>query len=186
MLGAIAALVGGVTYAQFSAGPVSLTGETLASATTGLQVSSDGTTFGSTEAGNFSFSGMVPGGTASPDETFYLRNTGTTDLDVSALVGSNPTFTVLPNGEVNTDDVTTAISCSSGAGSSLASPPDGNTLTALEGSDGLLLTGSLKAGDTAKCSVNFAMLSGVVTGSFSGITSNGFSLEFAGNAVPST
>lgn len=92
VVGAVAAIVGGVTYAALDSSSASLTGNTVSSATADLRVSTNGDTFGASRAG-FNFDGVVPGGDPAPadGEAFWLRNTGTFDLALTATITTLPT-----------------------------------------------------------------------------------------------
>lgn len=92
VVGAVAAVVSGVTFAALDSSSASLTGNTVSSATADLQVSTNGTTYGATRAG-FDFEDVVPGGDPAPTagHAFWLRNTGTFDLALTLNVPVPPT-----------------------------------------------------------------------------------------------
>ena len=87
VIGATAALVVGVTFAALSTS-ATLTGNTLSSATAGLQISNGGS-YGPTAIG-FQVAGFVPGQGSGP-LPFYLQNSGGTNLNLT--VGSTTPLT---------------------------------------------------------------------------------------------
>lgn len=78
---AIAAIVGGVTFATLQSQAAILKGNTIQTATASLQLSSNGTTYSSSLDG-YAFSNMIPGGVAVPNNGYpvYLKNVGGTPL----------------------------------------------------------------------------------------------------------
>jgi hypothetical protein len=95
VIGSVAALVSGVTFAALQS-QATLTDNTISSATAGLvvnnQVGND-TTFSPAEPG-FAFTNLIPG-TASDAKPFQLRNSGTVPLDVYVELNNEE---VLPAG----------------------------------------------------------------------------------------
>lgn len=87
VVGAVMVLVGGVTFAALQSERSVLKGNTISTATAGLQLSSDGEHF-SNLANGFNFSGIMPGH-RSPTWNVYLKNTGQTRLNVRFGVGRN-------------------------------------------------------------------------------------------------
>jgi len=90
-------VVTGVTFASLQAQPATLAGNTIQSATVGLTIgtaSATSTAYSSSHSG-FSFTGVVPGGPASPVDgnTFYLKNTGSASLNLKLAISSTPTNT---------------------------------------------------------------------------------------------
>ena len=82
VMGAVAALVTGVTFATLQS-QATLTDSTISSATAGLQVKSTGPDFAAQDAG-FKFEDLIPGGAFSPsnDGKFTLKNSGSIPLSV--------------------------------------------------------------------------------------------------------
>lgn len=87
VVGGVAAIVTGTTYAMLSSSSASLVGSTMSSDTAELLVSKNGTTFGDERAG-FPFADIVPGGDPAPADgnAFWLRNTST-GVDLALTVG---------------------------------------------------------------------------------------------------
>ncbi len=92
VIGGVAALVTGVTFAALDSSSASLTGNTVASATAELTVSTDNSVFGASRPG-FSFADVVPGGDPAPaaGKEFWLKNTGAVTLALTATVPTLPT-----------------------------------------------------------------------------------------------
>jgi len=92
VMGAVMAIVSGVTYAALQSQQAVLSGNTITSATADLKVSLNGTNFTSSQTG-FDFSSVIPGGPAVPAAgyTFYLKNSGTTNTQVKMGVSTAPT-----------------------------------------------------------------------------------------------
>ncbi|MDL2363371.1 MAG: hypothetical protein QFB86_03245 [Patescibacteria group bacterium] len=97
IVGAVMALVSGVTYAALQSQPGVFRGSTIHTAIASLQVSNNGTTFGSTIDG-LGFNSLVPGGSPSPSSGYpvYVRNVGTAPLAIKLSV---------PTGISNLDNV---------------------------------------------------------------------------------
>ncbi|HEV2412864.1 MAG TPA: hypothetical protein VGS28_03595 [Candidatus Saccharimonadales bacterium] len=174
-MGAVAALVGGVTFALTSS-PVTLADDTI-NASASLQISNGGAY--SSSVSGFNFSGMVPGGAASPNQTFYLNNNGTNPVSVTVDIPTLPTFTVLPSGTVDDSQVFLNVSCTSGSSGNF-SLTTGNDFNAL--SSGVALTGGpLQPGDTATCTANVSMGGSAVSPTTANSVSSGsFNLDFTG------
>jgi len=97
VVGATGTLVTSATYAALQSPSATLTGNTISTATAALKIgtaSASSSSFDVTHSG-FTFGNVVPGGPAMPagGNVFYLRNTGTTSLNVKMTVGSTPTNT---------------------------------------------------------------------------------------------
>lgn len=133
VMGAVLAIVSGVTYAALQSQQSVLTGNTIESATADLKISLNGTNFTGSQTG-FDFSSVVPGGPAVPAAgyTFYLKNSGTTNTQVKMGVSSTPTnlnnvdltkvfVTILkyPGGTPQTMTLATLISSYSNGGTAL-------------------------------------------------------------------
>jgi hypothetical protein len=182
VMGAVAAVVTGVTFAALTSNTATLAENTINSATASLQISSDGGcgpssgTFGTSDNG-FDFNGLIPGGSASPNETFCLKNTGTADLALKAFVPVVPTWTVLPSGTVDPGEVDVHMSCDSSAGTLDARLQD------LGSSAQAFASSTLAAGATAVCTVNVDMNAAAFSGSSA--SSSDFDFEFTGEAVES-
>lgn len=179
VISAVAVLAVSVTFAALTSNTATLTNNTINSATAILEVSSDagcnpGGTFGTTDTG-FAFNGLIPGGAASPDQTFCLRNIGTADLALKLFVPVAPTWTVLPSGDVDDGEVDVHVSCASGAFTLDARLQD------LESSAQSFSGGALGDGNTVTCTINVDMNSGAFTGSSA--SSGNFDLEFSGDGV---
>jgi hypothetical protein len=178
-MGAIAALVGGVTFAQLTSNTVALTSNSIDSATATLQISNDNSTYSNSATG-FTFSGVVPGGAASPNQTFYLKNTGSTDLTLSSSITALPTW----SGTVNNSLVRLNVTCTSliAGGPTIALLNPGNdTMTLYNTGDTFTNSGVIKSGDVDQCTINVSMDSGAFTGS--GVTqTNTFDLDMSGTS----
>ncbi|HXE10222.1 MAG TPA: hypothetical protein VN554_02240, partial [Verrucomicrobiae bacterium] len=89
---AVLVMVGGVTFAALQSQQDTLAGNTVETATANLQLSTDGTTYGSSRSG-FDFNNLVPGGQAVPAAGYsvYLKNNGGTPLALKMAVSSVPT-----------------------------------------------------------------------------------------------
>lgn len=83
--------MGGVAYAALQSQTVTLTGNSIQTASAGLQVSNNGTTYATSQAG-FNFAGIIPGGPAVPatGNLLYLRNVGETTLAIKMMVTGTP------------------------------------------------------------------------------------------------
>jgi len=86
---AMVGIIGGVTYAALQSQLGVLQGNSIQTAIASLQVSRDGTTYGSTTDG-YAFGNLIPGGQASPSSGYpvYVKNVGTTPLALKFSVGS--------------------------------------------------------------------------------------------------
>jgi hypothetical protein len=100
VIGAVAALVTGITFAQFT-DTASMTGFTMASGTADLKVdgSDAGTEPSDSEAG-FTFEGLAPGEESEP-QTFALRNDGDVDLNVTAFVTPSAVTGLVDNSKIH-------------------------------------------------------------------------------------
>ena len=179
-MGAVTVLVGGVTYALTS-DPVTLASDTI-NASASLQISNGGAYSGS--VGGFNFSGMVPGGVNSPNQTFYLNNNGTNPVYLTAYIPTVPTFTVAPSsGTVDPSQVFLNINCTSGSSGDF-SLTTGNDFNSLSATSGVAMTSTdpLQPGDTATCTANVSMSSSAVTPTTaSSVSSGGFAINFTGS-----
>lgn len=171
VVGAAAGLVVGVTFAALNS-QATLTGNTI-SATSGLQVSTDGETFGGSIPG-FSFANVVLGDATGVNNTFKLRNGSTSNMNVTLKIPTAPTFT---GGTVDQTKVHVKLDCT-GPVLTVAS----TTLAALTAGEVSLTGGTLTAGATADCTMNVTMDSDAITGATS-TTSSPFDLRFTGTGV---
>src|SRR5579884_853474 len=91
VVGAVVAVVSGVTFAALQSQQNTLTGNTIETATANLQISKNDTNYTNTQSG-FDFSGIVPGGSAVPvtGYPFYLKNSGQVKLALKMAVVSTP------------------------------------------------------------------------------------------------
>lgn len=90
----VGVLVTGVTFAALQSQQAVLSGNTIQTASANLLIgtaSATSTAYSNSHSG-FTFSNVVPGGTAQPADgnTFYLKNTGTATLALKLAVGSTP------------------------------------------------------------------------------------------------
>jgi hypothetical protein len=96
VLAAVGVIIGRVTFAALQSQQAVLTGNTIESATAALQISTDGGNFATTQQG-FSFSGVIPGGAAMPQQNggrpLWFKNTGTAPIALKAMIASAPTTT---------------------------------------------------------------------------------------------
>lgn len=78
----VGVVVGGVTFAVLQSQAATLRGNAIMTATVGLQVSRDDTTYADTVDG-YVFGALIPGGQATPYNGYpvYLKNTGSARLD---------------------------------------------------------------------------------------------------------
>jgi hypothetical protein len=177
---AVVVLVGGVTYAVLTSNTATLTNNTINSATASMVVSSDAGcgpsagVFGATDTG-FAFNGLVPGGAASPNETFCIKNTGTADLALKLFVPTAPTWTVTPSGTVDNGEVDVHVDCGSGTRTLDATVED------LATSPQAFTGSNLTAGATTVCTINIDMNAAAFTGS--GASSGNFNFEFSGEGA---
>lgn len=83
---------GGVAYAALQSQSAMLTGNSVQTATAGLTLSTSGTLYSASQVG-FSFTNLVPGGSAVPavGNDIYLKNTGGVGLALKVSVVSTPT-----------------------------------------------------------------------------------------------
>jgi hypothetical protein len=85
-------VIGGVTFALLQSQQNSLTGNTIETTTTNLQISTDGTSFSNAHNG-FDFNSLIPGGPAQPvaGYSMYLKNSGGSPLVLKLAATSVPT-----------------------------------------------------------------------------------------------
>ena len=178
VIGAVAILVTSITYAALQS-QVTLTNNTIASASTDLQINNtdNGGTFVDTDTG-FAFTGAVPGGAESSVGNFQLKNNGTADMNITVKVPTLPTWTVSPAGPVDNSKVTVKLSCTDANETYTVT----KSLTDLNAAAVTFATGSLAAGDTATCTAKIAMAVDAFTGESA--NASNFTFEFTGTPVP--
>jgi hypothetical protein len=174
IIGVVAALVTGVTYAALQS-QATLTDNTISSGTASLLINNteNATAEGATDTG-FNFTGVIPGGASSNSHNFTLHNTGTTPLKINVGMPALPTWTVTPSGSVDNTKVTLNITCT---GPSLTL----NTTVQTAWFSTAPMTGTLGAGETASCTANVSMDAAAFTGS--NAASSNFNLIFTGTAA---
>jgi hypothetical protein len=170
VVGAAAGLVVGVTFAALNS-QATLIGNTI-SATAGLQVSTDGTTYGGSIPG-FSFSGVVLGDTTGVTKNFKIKNSASAPMSLSLKIPTAPNFT---GGIVDQTKVHVKLDCTAPV---LAMPS--TALSALTAGE-VTVTGSLTAGATADCNMNVTLDADAITGATT-TTSDPFDLRFTGTGV---
>ncbi|MDB5163394.1 MAG: hypothetical protein JWS12_11 [Candidatus Saccharibacteria bacterium] len=107
VIGVVAGLVSAVTFAQLTSNTVTLTNNTLTSATAALQISNDNSTYGSTAPG-MSFTTLTPG-VQSSAFTFFVKNNGDVPLNITTHIPGDFTGSSIP-----ADQVTLTINCGGG------------------------------------------------------------------------
>jgi len=169
----ILVVVSGVTFAALQSPPVKLTGNTIETATAGLQISTDGTNFAAAQNG-FDFNNVVPGTSAQGSSSFTLKNNGTTSVGLRFSVSSVPTNPAeLDLSKVNVILVPTS-----------TSQPQSFSLAALiaaNASSGLAINtpAQLAVGAKAQYTIQVTMASDAISGSSASLGN----LEFAFSGV---
>lgn len=172
-MGAVAALVAGITFAQQTSNTVTLNNNTLDSATATLAISSVAgdtscTTTPSSSATGMDFSSLVPGVSSAPFD-FCLDNTGTAPL---ALTVSTPTTFSSTPPAIPPSDITLAFSCNNGGGTLTTTLDTLSSATAFTSS-------SIAAGTNSACTVTATLTSSY---SSSGGDVTPFVLDFSGTS----
>ncbi|MBI5906499.1 hypothetical protein HY857_00400 [Candidatus Saccharibacteria bacterium] len=166
-VGAVVALAGGVTFAALTSNPVVLADSQFSTGTAHLQIW-NGANYVDGSVPGFNFTNVVPG-TESSAFTFWLKNTGTTALDVS-MVGSDHAFNNIADPDLvdlKFTDITTA------------SSPSTYSIQTLEGGGADALPGgTLDPGEENQYSVTVNVNPSTVSGSSAGMTN--FDLTFTG------
>ena len=172
---AIVVIISGVTFAALQSQDNTLTGNTIATATANLQISTDGVTFTNTQPG-FNFNNIVPGGAAMPVAGYpiYLKNAGGTPLTIKMLETKAPTVT----GNANLDKVSILVT-TVGSGNSAQSFTLNSLLSAVGGET--IGTTNLDPGQTQQYKLQASMTADAVNASSASIT--GVDLLFSGTAV---
>jgi hypothetical protein len=167
-MGAVAAVVGGITFAALTSNTVALSPNTLGSATAALEIGAgNGANCGTsndTKVPGFADAKLTPGVASAPVE-FCLKNTGDVPLNLTTAIPQ----AVFVDSPISPSDVTLDITCANGghAHGTLSEFTGGTPL-------GLLGTGVNNSTDcqaTAELSSSF---------SGTGKTVNSFDIEFVG------
>lgn len=164
-MGAVGALVGGITFASLTSNTVALSPNTLTSATAALQIglTNDGSC---ADASNGPQTGMtfklVPG-TPSDNFDFCLKNTGDVPLDLTTAIPQ----AALVGSPIPPADVTLTITCDN----------PGTATGTLDQFTGGTTLGSLDAGAETDCQAT-AELSSTYSGTAT--TVNPFDIDFVG------
>lgn len=175
VISSVAVLATGVTFAALQSQPASLTGNSIKTATAGLQIGTSESSFASTRTG-FVFGSVIPGATASPADgnSFWLKNTGTPALALRVGISSVPTNT----GNVDltkTHIVLTRVDTNTTQKLSVAALVAGGTTAPVA------LTGNLAGGAVAQYKAQVSMDADAFSGQSADIT--GIDLVFSGTAV---
>lgn len=105
-MGAVAALVGGITFADLNSNQVALTNNTLVSATAQLQIGSNAEAFNNNSVAGMN-STLTPGVPSS--FTFFLKNNGQAPLNITASVPTSGN-----NSDIPYSDITLSFDCGNG------------------------------------------------------------------------
>ncbi len=176
VIASVAVLATGVTFAALQSQQIALTGNTLQTATAGLQIGTSAASFATSRAG-FAFRDVIPGGPAAPTvgNDFYLKNSGSAALTIKAAVSSTP----VNSGNVNLSKVYvvfTRIDANTPQKIALS------TLVSGYATGGTPLTETLAGnGAVAQYKMQVAMDSDAFTGTDTNIT--GIDVVFTGTAV---
>lgn len=165
-MGAVAALVTGVTFANLTSNTVALTDNTLSTATAKLVIgnTSDCTAVTTTSVPGMHFTNLTPGQTSSPF-TFCLGNTGDIPLNITAQIPQDLTSSTL-----DPTKVTLKLTCGGGTIT--------KTLADLHSSAWPFPSNPLGAGATWSCTATATLDSSVTGGSV-----NPFTINFVGTQV---
>ncbi|MDB5182614.1 MAG: hypothetical protein JWO47_398 [Candidatus Saccharibacteria bacterium] len=166
VMGVTAGLVTGITFAALTSNTVALSPNTLSSATAHLQIGSVSEVYNDNSVTGMTAT-LKPGVPSSPF-TFYLKNTGQSDLNVSAHVPGD-----FSGSAISASDITLTINCGGGDVS--------YTLAQWNGGSAAISANALTAGSVFTCSET-ATLSSSATGQ-GGKTVSPFSVEFTGTEV---
>ena len=167
-MGAVAALVGGITFAALTSNTVALSPNTLSAASANLEIAAGKgdscTDYKTDKVAGFTNVKLTPGVVSDP-VLFCLKNTGDVPLDITTAI-PQAAFSGSP---ISPADVTLDITCDSGT------PSSAGTLNAYTG--GTPLGATLGIGDATSCSATVELSSGF-TGP--GTTVNSFDIQFVG------
>jgi len=165
-MGAVAAVVGGITFAALTSNTVALSPNTLGSATASLEIGSGNgnscETSNDTKVAGFTDAKLTPGVASDPVE-FCLKNTGDVPLDLTTAIPQ----VAFVDSPISPSDVTLDITCENGGHAH-------GTLNQFTGGTPL---GSLDADATTDCQAT-AELSASFSGT--GKTVNSFDIQFVG------
>lgn len=180
IIGATVALISGVTFAALTSNSVTLSDNTISSATASLLISNGGA-FSTNETG-FHVTGLVPG-TGSTPNNFYLENNGGVALALTAHVPTAPAapvggygFTGFENLKVTITNKNTGTSYPTNMAALLAGEVPLDTINA-----GVTGTAS-PANAPGDYSVSYDINPSAITGSHAGVDS--FNLVFSGTQTP--
>lgn len=162
-MGAVAALAGGITFANLNTNTVALSPNTLTSATASLQIGSNSQAFSDTSVTGITAT-LTPG--VSVPFTFYLKNNGQSNMNITANVPTNVSGSTVP-----ASDITLSFDCGGG--------PVTFTLDQWAAGSAAIPGNPLTAGSTWTCTET-ATLSSSYTGS-GGQAVTPFDVDFVGN-----
>lgn len=165
-MGAVAALVTGVTFANLTSNTVALSDNTLSTATAKLVIGStsscaDVTT---TSVPGMHFTNLIPGQASSPF-TFCLGNTGSIPLNITAQIPQD-----LSSSSIDPSKVTLSMNCGGGTIT--------KTLADLHSSAWAFPSNPLSAGGNWSCTATATLDASVTGGSV-----NPFTINFVGTQV---
>lgn len=171
---AVLVIASGVTFAALQSQPAKLTGNTIETANANLQISTDGTNFGTSQIG-FAFANIVPGAQPATSYFFTLRNSGGTPLALKFAVSSTPSNPA----NVDLSKVTVNLTPTGGPGQSFTLA----ALIAANSSGGLTITNpsQLFVGNRVTFTIEVTMAADALTGSSASLGNIDFA--FTGVAV---
>lgn len=183
-LGAVTAIVGGVTFAALSSS-ATLAQSTISTANADLNIYNFSTNAWANSAPGFNITGLVPG--TGVTEEFYLQNDGDTALTVKARVPVLPAAPEGGYGFTGFENVTVTIT-----GEGCVEPPVQTNLLALNSGDVALPCNPLAAGVSGDSNadvagnydIKFDINSAAITGESAGV--GPFDIVFTGTAVAPT
>lgn len=165
-----------VTFAAIQSTGSALTGNTIQTASASLQISTNNHDYGDNVAG-FTFNGLVPGGPAQPQTTtytVYVKNTGTTSLNLSLNIPTPPNKV----GTVDLSKVTLLLAPATAPGMP-SFPTQIIPLSHLLAGQVLIDHSAVAVGSTVAFHVQVSMAADAVEGS--GATISGLDLSFSGS-----
>ena len=162
-MGAVAALVGGITFADLNTNTVALSPNTLTSATASLLIGSNSEAFTTPSVTGITAT-LIPGVPA--PFTFYLKNSGQSDMNITASVPNGFGGSTIP-----ATDITLGFDCGGG--------PVSYTLDQWAAGSAAIPGNPLTSGTTWTCTET-ATLSTGYTGS-GGEAVKPFKVNFVGN-----
>jgi len=163
-MGAVAALVGGITFAALQSNTVALSSNTLSSATAALQIGSNSESYSDTAVAGMTAT-LVPGVPSSPF-TFYLKNNGQSDMNITAHVPTDVSSSTIP-----ASDITLSLDCGGG--------PVSFTLDAWHAGSAAIPGNPLTASNTWTCTETATLASSYSGGGGESVTP--FDVQFVGN-----